>query len=381
MLAGSGALLAAGVLLAYREMIVLGVAGLAAFALGAAWGLTPPPVVVDRVVEPRRVRRDEPASTTVDLIVPGRARRVLRVADVIAAENGPPAPVGQVETATRPGFPARVTFALPTDRRGAFHIGPMHVGRDDPLGLWAVMRPAGAPQPFTVWPRWHAVSRAAAGRSAEIEGERELVDAGSITFHALREYAPGDDLRHIHWRTSARAGTLMVRTHVDAAVARLAVVLDDRAESYPDADGFEHAVEVAASLVVATTDDGRRITLLTARDPARDRPVGSAAEGLDLLAAVTLGPGQDAESGAELAARLRLRPGGDALVVITGGPGAGRLHALATLGSRYRATTVAIVGPEPEKSSDVDRHAVVAPTAAQLVARLQDRLWTDSSAR
>ncbi|MEV0271756.1 DUF58 domain-containing protein [Hamadaea sp. NPDC050747] len=372
----SAALLAAGLLLAYREMAMLGAAGLAAFALSSLWGLSPPRVVVDRLVEPRRVRRGEPAVATADVVVLGRFRRLLTFADPVREVGGDrdDLPSGRAAVLAKPGIPARVSFSLPTGRRGVFQIGPVTVGRDDPLGLWSVTRPAGPAETFTVWPAWHPLTRGANGSAAEIEGERELVDAGSITFHALREYVPGDDLRHVHWRTSARAGTLMVRTHVDAAVARLVLVLDDRLASYPDSDAFEEAVEVAASVVVSTVDSGLSLRMMFASGTGGERPIGQTQTGLDQLAAarLTIGGGDVGE----LRARLSLHTAGDAVLLITGTKA--DLSLLGPLSARYRSVAAAVVGPTPD---DPPKWAVFAPAAAHLVNALQDRLWNASSSR
>ncbi|NUT20418.1 MAG: DUF58 domain-containing protein [Hamadaea sp.] len=372
----SAALLTTGLLLAYREMVMLGAAGLAAVALSSLWALSPPRVVVDRLVEPRRVRRGEPAMATADVVVLGRFRRLLTFTDPVREAGGDrdDLPSGRAAVHANPGLPARVSFSLPTGRRGVFHIGPVRVGRDDPLGLWSVTRPAGPVETFTVWPAWHRLDRGASGTAAEIEGERDLVDAGSITFHALREYVPGDDLRHIHWRTSARAGTLMVRTHVDAAVARLVLVLDDRLASYSDSAAFEEAVEVAASVVVATVDSGRQLRMLLASGIGGERSIGQTQTGLDQLAAVrlTIGGGDVAE----LRARLTLHTSGDAVLLVTGAKA--DLTLLGALSARYRSVGAAVVGPPPE---DPLKGAVFAPTAAELVTALPERLWNASSSR
>jgi hypothetical protein len=79
----------------------------------------------------------------------------------------------------------------------------------------------------------------------------------------LREYVPGDDLRRLHWATSARTGTLMIREDADPALPHLAVVLDDNALAYDDPHDFEDAVEVAASLVSAAVESGHPVRLLT----------------------------------------------------------------------------------------------------------------------
>ena len=69
-------------------------------------------------------------------------------------------------------------------------------------------------------------------------GADERVERGGTDLVGLREYVPGDDLRRLHWATSARTGVLMVREDADPARPHLAVVLDDRAGSHPDEDGL-----------------------------------------------------------------------------------------------------------------------------------------------
>ncbi|OLT25824.1 hypothetical protein BJF79_43970 [Actinomadura sp. CNU-125] len=58
----------------------------------------------------------------------------------------------------------------------------------------------------------------------------------------------GDELRHVHWKSSARTGTLMVRQLVDASLPTTTVVLEARPERWPEPDDFELAVDVAASV-------------------------------------------------------------------------------------------------------------------------------------
>ncbi|WP_051366080.1 DUF58 domain-containing protein [Hamadaea tsunoensis] len=375
-LAGAVVLLAAGLLLAYREMAVLGGAGVLVVAIAAAWSAAPPPVAVQRLITPRRVRRGEPAAVATDVLGLDRSRRLLRLTELIGEPGGPLLALHDpVELPVRAGVPARVTAALPTGRRGIFTVGPLLAERSDPFGLWSVRRRTGGADRFTVWPRWHPVTRLPAGRSAELEGDRDLVDAGSITFHGLRGYVPGDDLRHVHWRTSARIGELMVRTHVDAALARQVVVLDDRAGSYATPDAFEEAVEVTASLLVATVDSGHRIVLLVAGDPGEELPVPSVEAGLDRLAAVRL---RD-EAGLDARTRLRLREGGDALLYVTGEKAS--LDLLAEVRARYRTIAAAVVGPEPAAGPRTGGTAVIAPGAAGLVAQLQERAWNTAPAR
>lgn len=364
---GSGILLLAAVLLGYRELFVLGAAGLVAVAVCAAWSLVTPAMVVDRVVAPDRVQRGRPAESVVDIVVRGRLGRALRLWDGVRDEHGRQVSASTTtEVVARPGLPTRIRLRLPTDRRGVFRVGPLRVGRADPLGLWSALRPVGAAERLVVWPVWHPLTGSAVGRTSQIDAARDSQHTESVTFHTLREYVSGDDLRHIHWRTSARMGTLMIRRHEGASVARTVLLVDDRADSYAEAADFEEAVEVAASVLVSAMDDGRRITVVSASDPARE-PVTSVTAGLDLLAAARLsGAGTSDE---RIRARLRLEPSGDALILVTGSAADATLARPLT--SRYRSVRTVVIGTR----SDVGATSAViaAPSAGDIVARLRDR--------
>ena len=76
-----------------------------------------------------------------------------------------------------------------------------------------------------------------------------------LAFHALREYVPGDDLRHVHWRSSAKAGELLVRQYHETRRGHVTVLVDARPASYPRPRDFELAVSVAASIALRAVRD------------------------------------------------------------------------------------------------------------------------------
>src|SRR5439155_1528418 len=102
----------------------------------------------------------------------------------------------------------------------------------------------------------------------------------TITFDALREYVIGDELRKVHWRTSARVGQLMVREDLDTSLPRVVVLVDDRQAAYRDLteDGgsadFEAVCEAAASVLVACVRADLAVELVVA---SGERPVGTGA--------------------------------------------------------------------------------------------------------
>jgi uncharacterized protein (DUF58 family) len=102
----------------------------------------------------------------------------------------------------------------------------------------------------------------AGGLLRDLEGvTTDAVTASDLAFHALREYVPGDDLRHVHWRSSAKAmasggdSQLLVRQYLDTRRSHATIVVDDRPEAWGGEDEFELGMSVAASIAVRALMD------------------------------------------------------------------------------------------------------------------------------
>jgi uncharacterized protein (DUF58 family) len=161
---------------------------------------------------------------------------------------------------------------MPTERRGTVLAGPVIVRRCDALGLVTRSLTVGVPATLRIRPAVVAVAPLLSRRTSSPDGlATGAVSDGGITFHALREYVPGDDPRHMHWRSSAKFGRLVVRRYVDPTEPTSTVLLDTRHEAYPaDEAAFEVAVDVAATVCTASarlrfpvrlgTTDGKRMT-------------------------------------------------------------------------------------------------------------------------
>ncbi|MDP2287935.1 MAG: DUF58 domain-containing protein [Actinomycetota bacterium] len=163
-------------------------------------------------------------------------------------------------------------WPIETARRGKFLVGPSRLEFADLFGLRVRTLATRALTQVVVVPRIVAVPQLVQVTpiSSGVLDERP----GSEQFHSLREYVPGDPMRLIHWRSSARAGKLMVRRLVDTTVPTLLVVLDLDKRSYNktasqfssfDADAFEAAVDLAASCVLAHCTSAQRVLLTTTR--------------------------------------------------------------------------------------------------------------------
>ncbi|MGW0435373.1 DUF58 domain-containing protein [Micromonospora sp. NPDC003197] len=316
-LAVSTLLLVLGLVVGYRELPVLGGVGLVAVGVAAGWVGWPPRLSVDRTLRPARTHRGGGCQVVLDVhTVSGRTRRFTAtdVLDGPAGQQGRDRIVPIPAIRVRGGMPTRLTYPLPTDRRGVFTVGPLRIARTDPLGLCRIQQRVGPSDQLVVRPRWHRLRALPAGIAPNLDGTVDGARHGSIAFHALREYRTGDDLRHVHWRTSARVGELMVREYVDTALPQVVLLLDDRAEAYQGhPELIEEAIEVAASLLVSTLDSGTPVSLhlASARGVA-----ATTSTGLDLLAQVR------PVAGVDLAGAVRRTrsdgPRRDAFILVTG---------------------------------------------------------------
>ncbi|GAB2760096.1 DUF58 domain-containing protein [Sinomonas soli] len=170
----------------------------------------------------------------------------------------------------RPGVPHEDLFTIPTERRAVIVVGPVRSVRADPIGLLRRQVVWTEPQDLYVHPRTAVLGTSAAGFIRDLEGmpTNELATS-DVSFHALREYIPGDDRRHIHWKTTARTGTLMVRQFEETRRAHLAVCLSANLAEYGTEDDFELAVSVAGSIGRQALAEQRELSALTQRGPLR----------------------------------------------------------------------------------------------------------------
>jgi hypothetical protein len=263
--AGLGAaLLAAGVQWRYPGVLGLGGALLALAVLAYLRVLGRTPVSVRRSVWPLEVTRLQPCAATLRI----RRSRGLLPAGVEALEHvaGRPVPIRLPRLA--PGGTAEIEYPIPTDRRGVLAIGPLDLRRRALAGLAESRAALGGTLQVRVLPRILPVRGLPSGVRRGHVGADERVQHGGTDLVGLREYVPGDDLRRLHWATSARTGTLMVREDADPSLAHLTVLLDDRAASYagPDRADMEDAIEVAASLAMAAANSDHSVRLLTVCD-------------------------------------------------------------------------------------------------------------------
>ncbi len=339
MLAGLTALVL-GLWLGWTSFDLLGLGLLAVVALGLATILRPSRLAIERQIQPPRVPKGSMAIAFLTFANRGR----MTVGTTVANQ-----PFGAIQVRTviprlRRGERGTRTYRLPTTRRGIFDVGPVEVTRRDPFDLFRVSRRHGHPERIWVYPRVLGFHALPAGQTRHLEGpSSDTSPQGNITFHRLREYVVGDDLRLVHWRSSARTGRLVVKHNVDTSQPYSVVLLDQRPGGYTE-ESFESAVDVAASVLVAASANKAPVELrltdgATIGGP-RLREVGPL---IDYLTGVSADA--DGSLQAQLLALRRAR-GGTSLVVITGVLDRADLPFVASLRRRFERLVVVSIDPE-----------------------------------
>jgi uncharacterized protein (DUF58 family) len=217
-------------------------------------------VRVRRSVYPDRVERGRPALASLRVANPGTRR----IPGFLATD----AVGGATRTIRVRALPAGAEafhhYELPTGARGRTTVGPLVLHRVDPFGLARNRLPTGDTAPLWVHPR-QLPARPLAGAYPRHHHEGATTDPavrGSADLQDVREYVPGDEVRHLHWKATARTGRLMVRDLADPQQPRFTLLLDTRPQAL-SAPGFEEAVDVAASLLAAAARAGHHSRLVT----------------------------------------------------------------------------------------------------------------------
>ncbi len=200
-----------------------------------------------------------------------------------------------------PAFVPVLTPALTADvhldhvltRRGVHALPAVQFSSGFPMGLFECSRTHTTEGEVTVYPRVHRVDRSTLERLDDSGNRPRPTLSRGDEFYALREYVPGDDIRYISWRVSARLGELIVRELEPGSVRSVVLIVDTRGVpmSIEADDRFELAIEVAASLAVAFLEQQYSLALVT---PLGGIPLGQGeshiARAMDLLARVTAVP-------------------------------------------------------------------------------------------
>lgn len=221
-----------------------------------------------RTVNPALISAGQSAEVTLTLTNEGRVPGA-----VILLEEQVPYALGSRRRFTLgaigAGWRRQVTYRVHSQVRGRYDLGPMSVRLTDPFGLVELGRAFRATSPIIVTPRAIPLPPIALGGAAAGTGDNRprAFAVGSAEDVTVREYRRGDDLRRVHWRSSARVGDLMVRREEQPWQSRATVFIDNREHAHRGqgpSSSFEAAVSAAASVAVHLSQRGFMVRLVTA---------------------------------------------------------------------------------------------------------------------
>ncbi len=367
------------------QMAAVGCLALVAVAL-AFTSLTSSQLMVQRSVRPGRLFAGDQGR--VQLVLVNTAG--LPTANLELHDRAPLTIADDTRVTLRPLGPrarTTITYTVRGDHRGRFELGPLTVRLRDPFGLVARERVLPGSADIVIYPRiWRlpdgvpfagTTTTGGEGRPRPLPSGEELAN--------VRDYVRGDDLRTVHWPTTAHRGKLMVRQPEAPQDPRAAVLLDVRASRHvgsgPTAS-LETAVTAAASAVHHLARRGRSVVLLDR--PATIPPVALPwQQWLDRLAEIDTAP-------VDLVALLRQMSqgtaGDGALVAILTVPGAGELRELVRAGRGFSTRVALLVDvashgggpdtPDADGTADALRVAGWRVTVLRSGDRLDDR-WRE----
>jgi uncharacterized protein (DUF58 family) len=203
-------------------------------------------------------------------------------------------PVGRAlavfaEPILRGGESTDELFLVPTRRRAVIPVGPLSTVQGDPLGLLRRTQQWTDIEEIYVHPKTVGLSTIGAGLIRDLEGQTtSALSPSDVAFHTLREYVFGDDLRHVHWKSSAKIGDLMVRQYNDTRRSHVAVLVSIDPDEYADEEEFELGISCAASVAIQAIRDDQTLTVIAGGEQL---PTVNPTRLLDRFSAIEAQPG------------------------------------------------------------------------------------------
>lgn len=193
----------------------------------------------------------------------------------------------------QPGDEVHSSYYIPGRQRGVFSVGPLEVELSDPLGVARRTRRIGSPSRLVVYPRVESLTTftLAAGADRQSVAGAAVVGTRGEEFYAVREYVTGDDIRSVHWPSTARHDDLMIRQQETVREGRMTLAVDVR-EAAHDRLSLEASLSAVASLADAALRSGNHIRMVTTGGDDSGWGSGGAhrAKVLDLLATLRTHP-------------------------------------------------------------------------------------------
>lgn len=264
----AAAMIAGGLLAGYMEFVILGASIIVVLIIAALIPRVATSIVFQRVEVPRLVVRGS-VFEAVLTVTSSHTTLPTVVIDQFAGQRRA-IELPQLE----PGLPTTLRYPVHATRRGVHRLGPLLEERSDPFALVVRSVRHDVTAEVHVHPVIHPLRLPQSGG--------HLRQAGAVVnrfsrdpiadFRSLREYVVGDDARLVHWASTAKTGTLVVRDHIEPQRTTRFVVLET-SDRWLTAAAFEDAVEIASSIVCESLELGINVVARTfdhdAPGPAR----------------------------------------------------------------------------------------------------------------
>lgn len=260
---GGAGLILAGRILALGELYVFGAIALLLVLCAVLYvRMTRLDLEVDRRVYPTRVHAGQQSRVEIRVRnLRANDTPVLRLREPVSGTEGAELFVPPLDQHAA----TLASYRLPTDRRGILQVGPLDVVVNDPFGLARAATQGAEMVEVTVYPHVddiHPVPFTTGNDPMAGTLHPHALGRAGDDFYALRPYVVGDDLRRIHWPSTARHDELLVRQHEQPWQGRTTVLLDVRRAAHSVAT-LDMAVSAAASIVLANGSRHDLVRLLT----------------------------------------------------------------------------------------------------------------------
>lgn len=174
----------------------------------------------------------------------------------------------------RAGETKNIDYEIPANPRGVLKIGPITTVRTDPIGVLRKENRLVEAREIFVYPETRILPPTVIGYMRDLEGNPTLaVVESDLTFHSIREYVPGDNPKHIHWKATAKIGKegkFLVRQYAESRRSRMVVISDlDPASYLADSNEFEVAVSAVGSLGTRAIMDNRGVSVVMSAEIAQ----------------------------------------------------------------------------------------------------------------
>jgi uncharacterized protein (DUF58 family) len=276
--AGGVAATACGLVLGERDIIRIGaLIALLPLVTVAVIARSGHRLALTRTLVPNRIEVDQSAQVQLDLTNLGARTGLLLVEEQV------PWALGQrprfVVDSMQPGWHRRIEYPVRATVRGIYEIGPTELRVADPFGMTELRRGFARTSTLVVIPKAEPLPpiRLAGAWAGTGDNRPRPFSTGSTADASVREYRTGDDLRRVHWRSSARTGELMVRREEQPWQSRCTLFIDNRGSAHRGSgpeSSLERAITATASIATHLSLAGFEVRLVTADDDSDSRWYG-----------------------------------------------------------------------------------------------------------